>query len=1338
MAFQTSIFRDGEWVTETVNLQAAIKASATQKPATLAHFVNPPVCGILSRTIVESPIVHWILPVRLRSEDYNDIAFIGDHFVQISELRGDGQVHEVARKSDFGSRIRGAVVLGDSFQHGLADDDQANVSKSEDQDTLMPDVLDADCSPRSRTLPPQLLVLMLESGDIVYIFLRSGQDSSYDFVLNRHRSPKNFSCLGFHLSVDPSSRYMAAASPEGLLVVYEFHSMKTINEQYRSRGLFDPVTSFRIRAVQGVVQKLEFLYPRPEDDYHIILLLIITRKERSSAEPVSRMVTYEWEVGDSLKDVFAEEKAGNRLPTEHRMPSLLIPLRFNTAFFVVSQPDIGVVKNCLSGSPVFEALKTDTPGRTPLHHGIEKPLWTAWSRPFRRKKYFEKTDIIFLAREDGAIIHIEIDAPELVPSVTNVGCLHTNIDTAFTTAYDVFTDMLIIGGDSGSGGIWKLAPRTDLEQVSVLPNWSPVMDVAISTQHSTLEPKDARDSRWSEDDSFLSRPDSLFSASGRGLKGNLTQWRWGIQGRIGLDIEYGEPIRNSWGFYLETGGSKSLYGLLSLPDSSIVLQFSADFSQVHSVEPDNTGFDLAFRTLHAGQTQSGTIIQVTESSISLISSSEVSHQPLESILGVRGVNAEHAFCGDHVIALSTHDSVKFQLHTVRIKNMNATLISSWDVVGEVTCVLFFSAIGDEFVAVGSAADGVSWISIYSLNGKVVVTKALQRTDPSPSQGSEMLSYTHHFEPLTSICMIHEGASSADFSAGTRCGHLLTLRISFGKSTSVAWSREVMGVAPVDVYPTHGPFADGAAALACCDSNLVMMSRYSETDFRFATKSFVWLTDSNDASIPSPPVHSAFSLGNKLSADPSHLSLMLLVGTRVLLADIWPHYSLVPRCLPLNGTPTRIIYSQAWNCLIVALLQDDRPTLLFVDPETGAQIASASDKDQNPLEVISGLGHAGDRIYGLNEWLYLKDGKTFAFLLVGTKEGRLLIVSVKKIEPSLRNSTGESLQYWTRNKQMFGKPVYSVVGDDDGIIFCVDKTIHWNVLDLAEKKLKQVKQYELDSPATSLRVSNGKILALTTMHSLEVIDHRTGEGNGMALVHTDRVSRTTIHMADIGPTRQDGSGDGWRITLLADQRCGFAGVWVPWGYRNKEFETVFEGALPASIRRFVTARSSPPWASSEPRSRYGLLPSGQDGAEMFGLSLDGSLRHFTLLDIPLWRLLSLVQSLAQRNATLNHMRGNSDSETMNSDDGVELEPRLHPKLMHINGDILSDCLKPRMLEKMVGKADGLDLFCEYLDGLEGGRWTDEFRDSIGHSDDKRQAAYFKLGYEILTYVLAPVW
>jgi len=78
MAFQTNVFRDGEWVTETVNLHAVLKSQkAGPKGPTKPDPLKPPQCGLLTRTLVESARANSILPVRLRSPDRNDIAFVG-------------------------------------------------------------------------------------------------------------------------------------------------------------------------------------------------------------------------------------------------------------------------------------------------------------------------------------------------------------------------------------------------------------------------------------------------------------------------------------------------------------------------------------------------------------------------------------------------------------------------------------------------------------------------------------------------------------------------------------------------------------------------------------------------------------------------------------------------------------------------------------------------------------------------------------------------------------------------------------------------------------------------------------------------------------------------------------------------------------------------------------------------------------------------------------------------------------------------------------------------------------------------------------------------------------
>jgi hypothetical protein len=78
MAFQTNVFRDGEWVTETVNLHAVLKSQkAGPKGPAKQDPLKPPRCGLLTRTLIESAQANLILPVRLRSPDYNDIAFVG-------------------------------------------------------------------------------------------------------------------------------------------------------------------------------------------------------------------------------------------------------------------------------------------------------------------------------------------------------------------------------------------------------------------------------------------------------------------------------------------------------------------------------------------------------------------------------------------------------------------------------------------------------------------------------------------------------------------------------------------------------------------------------------------------------------------------------------------------------------------------------------------------------------------------------------------------------------------------------------------------------------------------------------------------------------------------------------------------------------------------------------------------------------------------------------------------------------------------------------------------------------------------------------------------------------
>lgn len=1324
MAFHTRVLRDGEWVTETVNLQAALRASAAPQLAS-EPLPRPPVCGILSQTIVESPVVRWVLPARLRSSTHNDIAFIGDHFVQVSELGRDGQVHDVVRKSDFGHRIRNAVVLGGSLEHGLDDDPYGITVKQEPspspsspgEDGISDDL-------RVRLLPPQMLVLVLESCQMLFLFVREKPDGGLEFVTSTYENPKLLPYVGYHLAVDPSSRYMAAATPEGIFIVYELVALPELNRQYANREYINPIKSFRIRAVSGVVQKMEFLFPRPEDHHHIILILIIIRRERINGPPISRMATYEWELGDNLQLILSEERVGTRLPKEHKMPLLLIPLRFKTAFFAVSEFYIGIVKYALSGAPEFEMLPAEPPAPTPLYHGHGDPLWVAWARPFRRKKYLEKTDIIYLAREDGAIIHIEIDAAELLPSVTNVGCLGANIDTAFTSAYDIFSDVLMIGGDSGPGGIWKLAPREDIQQVSILSNWSPVIDMTTTNEFSTWganntdlqigqhQPAAVQQNR-------VRKQDSIFSASCRGLKGSVVQWRWGIQARIGLDIETGEPIRQAWTFTTHHGNVTVLYGLLALPHSSIVLRFSENLDQVDAVPTEDTPFDLTSRTLHAVQV-SDTIVQVTEISINVATPTGSSRCLIAEALGMADATAESAFCIGHIVVFSTHTNQVSRLHVMRAQEIEFGLTRSWDAQGEVTCVSVFTVSSDTFIVATSMCNGVPWLSIYSMTGEPIVAKAITANPVGQGVSTEL-------EALTSISVADQSTDEIHLVLGTRCGSLITARVSDKSPDDISWNTEVIGVARVDVFPSSIPFDEASATFACCDNRLLLLSDFSPKNCKFTNKQYIWLTDSNEPSMPSPPIHSLHRISQNLSGQNGHTSLLILAGSRLLLADFGPQVGNVPRPIPIQGTPTRIIFSQMLNCLVVSMITNNKPTLIFIDPDTGEIISVPTDKDKNPTEYISGLGHREDKIHGLHEWLYKKDGKVFPFIIVTTHHGRLIIVSTEKLDTRSREGESRQLRYWTRYKKQLPGPIFSIVGNEEGLLYCVDQTLHWEILDLAERKLKHVKQFQLDSPAIQLRIFKGKLFALTNLHSLEVIDYQSDEGT-MELIHCDQASRRTIHMIDVG-NPADGYGQ-WPLTLVSDQAGFITGLWVPLSQRDREFEVVFEGMLASSVRRFLRARSRPLWLVDNTHRRYGTLPSTHDGSDIIGVSLDGSMKQFSLLGLELWRFLLMVQTLAHQNygmALFDKSAVNDKVDIMS----IDLQPS--PRIMHIDGDLLKRCIQLKALEKIMKSDDTFALFCDHLDALEGGSLTTGFKDE---GESKRRKKYFELAYEILEFLVAP--
>ncbi|PKS08861.1 hypothetical protein jhhlp_003472 [Lomentospora prolificans] len=1383
MAFQTNILRDGTWITENVNMQAFLSTQGQSRAENKKR--TSPVCGLLTRTVVESPVVQWIFPVRLRSADHNDVAFIGDRFVQIKELRGDGKLHDVARKSDFRSRIINARVLGSFYEDSLADGEFRVGDRGTGGSRLSRRSYLHSPTENEAQLPPQLLVLVLENGQIVFLFLHQADRGACSFVSSVVESPRQNLAVhpGYHFAIDPSSKYMVTATSEGLFVVYELDSLHNLRRQYQTPGtLMNPVVAYRPRTVTGVIHKVDFLYPGTWDDNTIILILLIVRNG------VSRMITYEWVQGDDLNSVFSVEMAGFRLPPDHRMPLLLIPLTVKTSFLSVSENSIAVFRDVLHGSSNPELVNTTTREKTVYHHGSGRPLWTAWTRPLRRKAFYQSKDNIYLAREDGIIFYFEIDSDEILESSLDVGDYSTNISTAFATVADTFSDILILGGSCGDGSIWALPARERPEQIGIIPNWSPVLDFATTDQFTSwnqvVDNNGSRIMPWRTlPHAACTQHDRLFVTSGCGINGSLTELVHGTIAHVTLEVDYGSPLRRVWAFANSNNGeSNGFIVLLSLHTRSIIAEITPDLSDVREPEPSSSWFDTSSRTLAASQLHDLRICQVSETSITIIESAKRSCFLINDILHNPNARAENACIKDEIIAFSAIAETPnsgFEIHLVATSDPTKVL-RRYTIQQEVTCLQLCTINGVDFLMAAVWRPARTCLQFYCIDSSDSVPLLNLELNPGQTLGFSEPSASGYnevspVEAVTHLVLVFERGEKSIIVGGTRGGYFLVVEIESAVPIRVTHRLERFGTLPIDILPSHGSYADasGQPVFVCYGASVALLDDYDVTNGAgFKTRARLIPVDSDCSALESPLVTSVARLP---VITPDYHPLLMVTGSRLLITRLESHPEIIPRPIPLGGTPSRVIYSHLLECLIVAVNVGDRPTLMFLDSDTGRNLSWPTDRNKEDQEFISGLGHQGDWVHCLDEWLFQKEDKTFSFILVTTHSGRLLIVSAEKIDGRVR--------FWTRHKKNSpGPPIYSVTAVADNIFFCVGTTIYWEILDVVERKIREHAKIELVSPATSMSILAGKLYALTQAHSLEIVDlDRVEEsrdnytiGDGLM----EKRMRPTMHMIHVGDAT-DTPGP-WPITLLSDRECGVIGVWAPLSREEGGISVVFEAELPASVRRFRRGHTRPAWWRSKfTGPRYGRLMSTADDADILGVCLDGSVHSFTLLTLEAWRFLKLVQNAAvsQFNAEDRGLGGQRDED---------FEPMVVPKLqLQVDGDILYWCWRGRELEGLFKDRDERLLFMRYLDELDGGEWTRGFKQpgetpviqggqskneaegndaegcdaaassladaNIGHDKhhmhpgdgydsrllDGAIGKYMELGYQILDYYLSPI-
>jgi len=518
---------------------------------------------------------------------------------------------------------------------------------------------------------------------------------------------------------------------------------------------------------------------------------------------------------------------------------------------------------------------------------------------------------------------------------------------------------------------------------------------------------------------------------------------------------------------------------------------------------------------------------------------------------------------------------------------------------------------------------------------------------------------------------------------------------------------------------------------CCDTRVILMTNVDEKSGRFKTKHYLWSMDASDPSSPSPPATSVMVPQPKLFEEGDNLPLVIVAGSRILLAELQHRPGVAQRSFPVHGTPSRLIYSQTLECLVVAVKKDNKPTLVFLDPDTGEDLSCPMTKDGEPVEFVGGLGKAGDKIYGLSEWEYRSGNSVWVFILVGTESGRLITIATKPL-PRIPGESRARIQYNMRNmsKEPDGS-VFAVAGEGQNLVFCAGTVVHWQTLDSVEKKFKPMKTYQLNSFGTAVRTVGKQLAVLTTGDSLSIVD-RVGDGvaDSMTVSHEDPVARNTISMIEVGDEVEDAS---MSLFLVSDREGGITGLWVPWQQPGRSFEVLFRASLPSSVMKFCRGRTRPTWQQARRTPQFGTITSTVDNADALGVCLDGSLRHFTLLNTDIWMLLRLIQNLALTSPALNPFT----YEEAEPDDILDLAAD-RGDAMQIDGDMLQRCLDGRALEELFATDRRYyGKMLELLHKLKG-KGDDDPLDLDNRREDEegRTELHFETVYDILEYYLEP--
>ncbi|EMD62437.1 hypothetical protein COCSADRAFT_220789 [Bipolaris sorokiniana ND90Pr] len=1320
---------DGEWVSMPIDpyhIMANAQQDDTHMPDVApkpAHRV--PEYGILSQTVIATPLNKLILPANIRHNDLVDVVIVGEDYIHLKEIRDHGRIRHVATKTDFnGGRIITAKVFGPPREAPSTKIGSFPLPKTDLKHRSR-----QPASERETHLPPEVVVLTLSNRTLMFLWARHNHTGLSTFTQKTVRLPagsSRFDRFGSLLAVDPHCRAIAVAAHEGRFILYKTKSMAAWEaEANKGREMPTAIEDERIISVQGQIMHMDFLSPG-EDEYHVVLLLVIVLDGRT------RLSCFDWDCRQNLSEAAARTER-YYVQKEDTMPSLLIPLRRSPDFLLVFDEHISVYKNILSGDPACAMVPIDPSLLIPLLPGDSKsrPKWTAWDKTLRNPGYPKEG--FYLAREDGRIISL-VKGPAGTVEMDEVGEWSHRIDTAFaclqidnSEASQRYPDFLIAGGASNDGLLCKVGswlteysynePRTNsFSYIDSMPNWTPLTDFTI-TKLSTPRTSSERQRA------------SIFVANGNSPHGEISELRHGVQAIVddsfsGVNGCAGVWVVDHGSHVVDIEGTmtRQHYAILTItiPPETLVIrivrtqpecdrEFSGawelgSWDKFQTPSDDDPLEDSLARdeeTISACAWSSDISVQITRKEARTLlrpTLRQVDILRFETSLLLAASRPTHPF-----IAIVFREQGCISLKIVQISDdgtFERTDNFRQQLPYDPTCVDILDIGGISYVFVSTFDCKIMLFKHHDRQTSLVMEDTWDQDSPSNSQKlCESVAVLSSNDQYMLVCGMRDG---------TLLSSALDIRdqgISF-----ISWTCTYIGTTPAKI--THSE-TDASSAFVSCGSDFCRV-RYPKNRSLDLEIDCIWFTDRTQPDYNQSPVSALYQLPFLRELDKFGRNLggflFVVAGDRLLFSQLesdirWavggaPTRSfcdsrMVPRKMITGAKPTSILYMQKLRRVVVSTMEAKESYA----PPHGERVLHSSikllevrdDRSTNDTEIKQeeqdgvlerlvvaqfSLQHA-ERVYTMVEWQFVTQrDKKYSLIIVGTG---IQVGTSRQTGRRLIFNTGRSGSKLELQKQStYDQPVYSIaLWDNKTTVGVTGRMLFMEQFFEDDGRWTQCAWTELPSPGIHVSVERPYVYVSTLQHShmcFQLVDRdRPGVFVFIPWFSDSGVRNCSRHLVMDVPSVSDEQKD--HFVLVTDKKSSsVTALYHPpeYTYSNAS-ETLFEAYLPRAVVRIDRGDIRPPWRRANPSGKIaGILAD-----DIFGACTDGTIFAFSVLSQPLRHLLRLVQNLIEvktsRSAVHQH-----DKVKPRSGDIFRILMNNTPGTQH--GDIMIRDVDPRHLER----------------------------------------------------------